>query len=61
MYERLRCLWCSDVIGVYEPIVVDTDGEARESGLLNEDWDRVADSCYHRDCFRAMTGREGLP
>jgi hypothetical protein len=61
MYERLRCLWCNDVIGVYEPIVVDADGEARQSGLLREDWEEVAESCYHRDCFCSMTGREQLP
>ncbi len=51
MDERLRCRWCSDVIGVYEPMVVHAEGESRETSLLNEQPDGPIGDCYHRPCF----------
>jgi hypothetical protein len=30
MDKTLRCHQCEDVIGVYEPMIVLTDGQARE-------------------------------
>ena len=51
MDEALRCIWCKRVIGVYEPMVVHAEGEARETSVLREDGEPVGD-CYHRSCFR---------
>ncbi|HTZ85339.1 MAG TPA: hypothetical protein VMB05_01610 [Solirubrobacteraceae bacterium] len=55
--ERPRCLHCRDVIGVYEPMVVLTEGEARATSLLNEQGSGPAGDCYHAKCFK----QAGMP
>ncbi|MGA2453441.1 MAG: hypothetical protein ABSG93_07975 [Solirubrobacteraceae bacterium] len=54
MSERLHCAHCGDVIGVYEPLVALTAGQARETSLAAEALpaDNRAD-CYHRACYEA--------
>ena len=52
MDEVLRCIWCNQVIGTHEPMVLlYADGEARETSALRED-ENLAGDCYHRGCFR---------
>ena len=49
---RLICDHCHELIGVYEPIVVVSDGEARETSRAAEP--AIASEpgkCYHRDCY----------
>ena len=55
MDEVLRCIWCKQVIGTYEPIVIHAEGEARETSLIREQPEPIGD-CYHRDCFRDAYG-----
>jgi hypothetical protein len=49
MDERLRCRRCEDVIGVYEPMIVEADGTHRETSLLKEP--DPEGECFHRACF----------
>jgi hypothetical protein len=49
--ELLLCRWCTDVIGVYEPMVVLDSGESRETSVLNEPPGEPVGDCYHRACF----------
>lgn len=57
MAARMTCEYCADVIGVYEPIVVVIEGEARETSraaeptLCSEHGER-----YHRACFLERFG-----
>jgi hypothetical protein len=60
----VRCRGCGEVIGVYEPIVVLVDGDARQTSLAASDGhDFEGADCYHRACYRVqhedapMTGR----
>jgi hypothetical protein len=47
-----RCRYCGDVIGVYEPLVIGTDGGSRESSLVADPELCATDAaCFHRDCF----------
>jgi hypothetical protein len=49
---RLRCWHCQDVIGVYEPIVLETEQGARETSLLAEPSLNVTTRrCFHRACY----------
>ena len=56
MEEQLRCRRCRDVIGVYEPMVVLAEGEARETSVLNEALEGPLGDCYHRRCFDEAHG-----
>jgi hypothetical protein len=57
MAPRMTCDHCADVIGVYEPIVVVIDNEARETSraaepmIVSERGER-----YHRACFLERFG-----
>ena len=53
----MRCLWCRQVIGTYEPMVVHAEGEARETSVVREESEPIGD-CYHRECFREAYGQE---
>jgi hypothetical protein len=58
--SKLRCDACGEVIGVYEPMVVVSEGEARETS-------RTAEAAigsqpgqhYHRACFLESAGVPG--
>jgi hypothetical protein len=53
MSEQVRCHWCGERIGVYEPLIVVEHGrQPRETSLARErDLDRGGRRCYHRACF----------
>jgi len=58
MDEPRRCLWCNHVIGVYEPMVVCTEGERYETSLLRELPHGPIGDIYHRGCYRQASSRE---
>ncbi len=50
--EFFRCHSCSEVIGVYEPLVVRArDGARATSRAAEPDLQAAAAACYHRDCY----------
>lgn len=52
MAQRLICDHCTDVIGVYEPVVVVIDGEVRETSRAAEPTiGTEAAERYHRACY----------
>lgn len=56
MVKAVRCGHCGIVIGVYEPMVVVRDGDARETSRAAEPLIVQNVELYHRDCFRARAG-----
>lgn len=51
------CDHCSGIIGVYEPVIVVTDGDARETSRAAEP--RIAAEAherYHRSCYLERVG-----
>ena len=49
---RLRCRHCQDVIGTYEPMVLETRHGPRETSLAAEPGlDETSDPCFHRACY----------
>ncbi len=54
---RLICDRCSDVIGVYEPLVAETPGGSRDTSLAADPALYAGDSrCYHRACYELIDG-----
>ncbi len=52
-----RCTHCRQPIGVYEPLIRVREGHPRESSRAAEpDVLRVAEPCYHRNCFEQLHG-----
>jgi hypothetical protein len=52
--RRMTCDRCHDVIGIYEPVVIVVDGEARETSRAAEPAIVAkATERYHRSCHRA--------
>ncbi|HEY7932509.1 MAG TPA: hypothetical protein VID48_01680 [Solirubrobacteraceae bacterium] len=52
MNRTLRCQYCKDVIGVYEPMIVRADGEARKTSRATEpDNTGPIGQCYHDACY----------
>ena len=51
---RLRCRHCDDVIGAYEPMVVEMPHGPQHTSLAAEPalYDSEA-PCFHRDCYTA--------
>lgn len=58
MKRTLRCRDCDDVIGVYEPMVVVTDGEARNTSRAAEEHPGGLDECYHHACYLQGHGED---
>ncbi len=59
MGRTLRCQHCQLVIGVYEPMIVLTDGEARSTSRAAErDSGDPLDECYHRSCYAQAYGQD---
>ena len=55
--ERLRCAFCGDVIGVYEPLVLVEGGDVRETSLAADPEAASADATYlHGACHTALAG-----
>lgn len=57
--ETFRCRRCGDVIGVYEPLVICTQRDARMTSRAAEpDMKATGDPHYHRACYAAKTDEE---
>jgi hypothetical protein len=53
---RLHCRYCGDVIGVYEPLVVQCGSGDGESSLAAEpDLWGPGPECFHRQCYELLT------
>lgn len=53
---RLRCRHCDDVIGAYEPLVLETPHGSRHTSLAAEPGLYETDAaCFHRDCYAEHT------
>jgi hypothetical protein len=62
MSRTLRCHRCDDVIGVYEPMIVLTDGRARNTSRAAEQDDREpVGECYHDACYTQVHGERQVP
>ena len=57
MLPRLRCRHCDDVIGAYEPMVVETHHGPRETSLAAHPalYDTQC-PCFHGACYAEMHG-----
>jgi hypothetical protein len=56
--RRLRCCHCQDVIGAYEPMVLETHVGRRDTSLAIAPWLYETDQpCFHRACYGQV--REG--
>ena len=67
MNRPLRCQQCNDVIGMFEPMIVLSGGQARMTSRAAEK-DRAADGgdppmgeCYHRFCYAQAYSQESVP
>lgn len=50
-----RCPHCKDVIGVYEPVVVEVANGVCETSLAADPWVYgSAHPCFHRSCFEEL-------
>jgi hypothetical protein len=57
---RLRCRHCGDVIGAYEPTVVQAPQGPRHTSVAAEpELHRTDEACFHRDCFTEAAGLDG--
>lgn len=60
-HDALRCRHCSDLIGVYEPLVVLRDGvPVRTSRAAAPGQPLDASQCFHAECFESRTASEDL-
>jgi hypothetical protein len=58
--DRLRCLLCGDVIGVYEPLIHVLDDAARHtSRAADPELYRAGGSHYHVDCYDSLGSSAG--
>jgi hypothetical protein len=56
----LRCRWCREAIGAFEPMIVVAEADARETSVLIERAQSGAGlvgDCYHRICFQERQAR----
>ena len=59
MNMMLRCRHCGDVIGVYEPMIVQCDGRVRgTSRAVEPNVGGDASECYHRACYVHAHGED---
>ena len=57
MRDALRCTQCSDVIGVYEPVVVVDHRGGHYTSLAAEPLSaRTGEAQYHAACYEAIDG-----
>jgi len=51
--DALRCRRCDEVIGVYEPMVVCSEGVPVHTSLaaLGPDAETLGAQCFHAECF----------
>jgi hypothetical protein len=61
MNRILRCQHCDDVIGVYEPMIVLSDGQPRNTSRAAEQDDGPpVGACYHHACYTPMHGENAI-
>ncbi len=59
MDRTWRCHHCEDVIGVYEPMIVLADGQARNtSRAVEQDGWGLIGECYHHACYAEAHGQD---
>ena len=57
---RLRCRHCRDVIGVYEPVVIETHGGRHDTSLAAEPSLHGTDEpAFHSVCYDEIYGNGG--
>jgi hypothetical protein len=57
---RLRCRHCRDVIGAYEPMVLETHLGRRETSLAIEPWlYETRQPSFHRACYAQARCADG--
>jgi hypothetical protein len=57
MRRRLRCRHCQDVIGAYEPMVLDMPEGGYETSLAAEPWlGETEYPCFHHSCYAEVRG-----
>jgi hypothetical protein len=58
--QRLRCWHCQDVIGAYEPMVLETHLGRSDTSLAAEPWlYETHQPCFHRACYAQAHGDGG--
>ena len=58
--SELKCSHCRQMIGVYEPLIMLSDGHPRESSRAAEpDAPGHLGPCYHRNCFEQLHEARG--
>ena len=58
-FEAVRCEHCGDVIGVYEPLVVRSGENVRETSRAAEpELPLPRSQYYHRACFATLKHRD---
>ncbi len=56
---RLRCLHCADIIGAYEPMVLEAPHGPRHTSLAAEpELYRAEPRCFHRACHAEADQRD---
>jgi hypothetical protein len=67
MNGPLRCQQCNDVIGMYEPMIVLSGGQARKTSRATERNSATevvgefpVGECYHRACYALAYSQEPL-
>ncbi len=60
MGQVIRCTRCTDVIGVYEPlVVVDSTGVPHSSLAVEARHPETGDATYHEACYVATQAHSG--
>jgi hypothetical protein len=54
--ERVRCIRCGDIIGVYEPMIVVDEGGKRLTSLAAGERPATDTAVYHGNCFDSEDG-----
>ena len=49
--EPLRCRLCGEVIGVYEPMIVVSEGVPTRTSRVAAGDEDPGEECFHSDCF----------
>jgi hypothetical protein len=59
MNRTVRCQQCDDVIGVYEPMIVFSDKQARGTSRAAEQAaGGPVGECYHQACYLRINGKD---
>jgi hypothetical protein len=54
MLEEHRCRQCGDLIGVYEPLILLTNGQAQETSRAARPGGVEGSQSFHRRCFQEL-------